>query len=128
MKTKPELLQSLYEAVQALRRCDVLDSDFPARLRTVDAIMSAVPNAPRAFPPERFAAEVAAELAMARQKHPGLTHSAHEGYAIMLEEVEEAWEEVMKNSQTRNPYRLRAELVQVAAMAQRMAEDLKLGE
>lgn len=75
-----------------------------------------------------FAADVALELASARAKHPGTTHSAHEGYAVMLEEVDEVWDEVKKNSKRRDHKKMYEELVQVAAMAQRMAEDLNLGE
>lgn len=73
-----------------------------------------------------FADEVQAELARARSKFPRKQASAHEGYAVMAEEVDEVWDEVKKNSSRRDHKKMRAELVQVAAMAQRMAEDLSL--
>lgn len=70
-----------------------------------------------------FAIRVRAELLRARMKHPRGMNSAHEGYAVLLEEVDEVKDEVFHGKDKR---KLRAELVQVAAMAQRMAEDLGL--
>lgn len=67
--------------------------------------------------------DVASELFKARSKHPMQMHSAHEGFAILLEEVDEVKQEVFHGH---DRAKLRAELVQVAAMAQRMIEDLKL--
>jgi hypothetical protein len=46
--------------------------------------------------------------------------SAHEGYAIILEEVEELWAEVMSN----NLPNARKEALQVAAMAVRFLVDI----
>lgn len=63
------------------------------------------------------------ELARARGKHPRPCHSRHEGFAVLLEEVEEVKEAVFRNHSDED---LVAELVQVAAMAIRMAEDLGL--
>lgn len=74
-----------------------------------------------------FVDDVMIELQRARYKHPGKQHSAHEGYAVLLEEVDEVWDEVKKNSKRRDRKKMYEELVQVAAMAQRMAEDLNLG-
>ena len=65
---------------------------------------------------------VTIELARARSKHTDI-HSLHEGYSVLLEEVDELWEEVKKRREKRNQKALRMELVQIAAMAQRMAED-----
>lgn len=69
---------------------------------------------------------VADELTSARKKHPGKQNSFHEGYGVLLEEVDEFWDEVKKRSSKRIPAKVLAELVQVAAMAQRTAEDLGL--
>lgn len=70
---------------------------------------------------------VAAELARARQKFPA-HHSDHEAYAVLLEEVEEAWAEVKRHKglgrETEEASRMLSELVQIGAMAQRWAEDL----
>lgn len=62
------------------------------------------------------------EIESARIKHPTPIHSPHEGYAILLEEVREVEKEVFWGERKG----LKAELIQVAAMAQRMAEDCKL--
>ena len=47
----------------------------------------------------------------------GLFHSAHEGYAVILEEMDELWEHVKTNSKHRNWEEMRKEAMQVAAMA-----------
>ena len=55
----------------------------------------------------------------------GTFHNAHEGYAVLLEEVDELWENVKLN-QIRNPDRkakMRREAIQVAAMAIRFIFD-----
>lgn len=75
--------------------------------------------------PTKFQQEVAAELAQAREDHAPM-NSAHEGWAVLLEEVEEVWEEVRKKRKKRSKKKLRAELIQVASTAQRMIEDLGL--
>jgi vacuolar-type H+-ATPase catalytic subunit A/Vma1 len=63
------------------------------------------------------------EIEAARTNHNPI-NSAHEGYSVILEELEEFWEEVRKKRSARTPDRMVAELVQVAAMAQRTAEDV----
>jgi len=64
------------------------------------------------------------ELERARNKHHGTQHSLHEGYAVILEEVDEFWDIV--KSQRPDPVHAIEELVQIAAMCQRTAEDLLL--
>lgn len=71
----------------------------------------------------KFSGRVAYELMFARAKHAKPMNSAHEGYAVLLEEVEEVKDEVFHGKDKQH---LLEELIQVAAMAQRMAEDLKL--
>ena len=56
--------------------------------------------------------EVTAELDYAYAKH-GDFQSSHEGYAVILEELDEAWEEIKRNDKGR----AREEMIQVAAMA-----------
>lgn len=63
-------------------------------------------------------------LAKARAKHPTGIRSGHEGYAVILEELDEVKAEVWKNEPDRAA--LRKELTHVAAMAIRMIEDLGL--
>ena len=65
------------------------------------------------------------ELMTAREKHTPLA-SAHEAYAVILEELDEFWEEVRKKRSNRIRITMREELVQVAAMAFRALGDLHL--
>ena len=46
-------------------------------------------------------------------------HSAHEGYAVLLEEVDELWDEVKLNQKKRSVQKMGDEALQVAAMALR---------
>jgi hypothetical protein len=72
---------------------------------------------------EKFKKDVAEEVESARSKHPPI-QSIHEGYAILLEEVDEFWAEVKKKTKERDPKKMYKELVQVGAMAQRIVEDV----
>lgn len=65
------------------------------------------------------------ELERARDKNPKIV-SLHAAYAIILEELDEVWEEVKKKPGERSEALLVEELVQVAAMCQRAVEDLGL--
>lgn len=62
--------------------------------------------------------EVLEELAKARKRFPPM-QSAHEGWAILKEEVDELWEEVRGNKRDMSTYlaACRKEAVQCAAMA-----------
>lgn len=64
--------------------------------------------------------EIAAELARATCLH-GPMRSEHEGYAVLLEEVHEAWDEIRAN----NTDRALEEMVQVGAMAVRFIIDIR---
>ena len=46
-------------------------------------------------------------------------HSAHEGYAVLLEEVDELWDEIKGNKKPGAYERMRKEAIQVGAMALR---------
>lgn len=61
------------------------------------------------------------ELRRAMGKHPEF-NSAHEGYAVILEELDELWTEVMKRE--KSSHALREEAIQVAAMAIRFVIDI----
>lgn len=63
------------------------------------------------------------ELERAMQMHAPL-NSAHEAYAVILEELDEFWEEVRKKREDRDATAMRKELTQVAAMACRAIHDL----
>jgi hypothetical protein len=60
------------------------------------------------------------ELLNAMNLHPTF-YSAHHGYAVLKEEVDEAWDEIKRN----DPKRAREEMIQVAAMAIRFLHDLE---
>lgn len=65
--------------------------------------------------------EAAEELGEARMEH-GPMHSAHEGYAVILEELGELWDEI--KAKVQDNAKMRKEAIQVAAMALRFVEDV----
>lgn len=68
--------------------------------------------------------EVAEETGRAETKHAPM-NSAHEGWAVILEEVEELKAEVFKGGSTpRDPVAMRKEAIEVAAMAVRFIRDV----
>lgn len=69
-----------------------------------------------------FLEEVAEELKVARTKHTPIA-SLHEGYAVILEEMDEFKEEVWKRLSKRDRENMWLELKQIAAMCARTAED-----
>jgi hypothetical protein len=74
--------------------------------------------------PYTLAAEQAlAEASTAAAKWPPF-NSAHEGFAVLLEEVDELKAHVWTNQKKRNLDEMRAEAIQVAAMAIRFAVDV----
>lgn len=60
--------------------------------------------------------DICKELQSSMIVHP-LFNSAHEGYGIILEELDELWDEVKKKKSMRDVKNMRDEAVQVAAMA-----------
>jgi hypothetical protein len=54
----------------------------------------------------------------------GRLNSCHEGYAVLLEEVDELWEEVRKKRAERSKERMFAECKQIAAVAMRFMIEL----
>lgn len=67
------------------------------------------------------------ELTRAREKHPPIV-SLHAAYSIILEELEEFWDQVKRKEALRDVPVMVEELTQIAAMCQRTFEDLKLHE
>lgn len=69
-----------------------------------------------------FMGKIREEYERAIQKNP-VFYSHHEGYAILLEEVQELWDEI-KNDKVDNKQarieRIRLEAIQVGAMALKM--------
>ena len=66
-------------------------------------------------------AAIRAEVDRARAKYPEF-NSFHEGYAVLLEEVDELWDEVKRRDVDLN--KMRTETLQVAAMAVRFLVEL----
>lgn len=66
---------------------------------------------------------VKSELARATLVN-GAFNSAHEGYAVLLEEVDELWDEVKKKSVRRDYEVMEEECIQIAAMAVRFVVDV----
>ena len=69
--------------------------------------------------------DIAVEVAAAQASHVPM-HSLHEGYAVILEEMDELKAEVWKNPR-KHPDRnnqARKEAIQVAAMAVRLLHDV----
>lgn len=66
--------------------------------------------------------EVDHEIVAAERLFPAM-RNVHEGYAVLLEEVDEFWEHVKTNHKHRDTARMRKELIQVAAMALRVIKD-----
>jgi len=71
----------------------------------------------------QLANEVATEVHEASEKHKAY-NSVHEAYGVLMEEVEEFWEEVKKKSENRSKDNMRKELLQVAAVCLRTIHDL----
>lgn len=70
-----------------------------------------------------FLASVGHEVLRAQDKYPPF-NSAHEGYAVLLEEVDELWQEVKRKQSERDPNAMMTEAIQVAAMAARFAIEI----
>lgn len=67
---------------------------------------------------------IANEVRRAKAKHPGNFCNPHHGYAVLLEEVDELWDEVKKNSKTFDILKAKEEAIQIAAMAVRFVTEL----
>ena len=70
---------------------------------------------------DRLLGDVKWSLQQAIKKHAPM-HSVHEGYAVILEEVDELWDEVKR--QTIDDGAMRKEALHVAAMAVRFLLDI----
>jgi hypothetical protein len=71
---------------------------------------------------EYILSAVANELETAVKRYGPMT-SPHEAYAVILEEVDEYWDEVKLKPNVRDKQRMKKELIQVAAMACRAIMD-----
>ncbi len=73
--------------------------------------------------PTSLLEEVDREYLRATQIH-GAFNSAHEGYAVILEELEELWDEIKKRKEGRDIEKMQKEAIQIAAMAVRFVTDI----
>lgn len=71
----------------------------------------------------RVAVDVEGELSRAVAAYASM-NSAHEGWAVISEELDELWDEVRVKDGQRNVARMRQEAIQVAAMAIRFVIDV----
>lgn len=69
-----------------------------------------------------FAIKVRDELSKALENY-GPVHSAHEGYAVLLEEVDELWEIVRQHPLNRDIEAMKKECIQISAMAYKIYND-----
>ena len=65
------------------------------------------------------------ELRKAIFNFPKPFNSSHEGYAVLLEEVDELWHEIKNDKQEGSIQRQREEVVQVGAMAAKFLMQIK---
>jgi NTP pyrophosphatase (non-canonical NTP hydrolase) len=73
----------------------------------------------------RIAAEEALrEVLRAKSLFPDKFVNQHEGYAVILEELDELWDEVKKNQRNYDLAAQRKEVIQCAAMCLRFAAEL----
>lgn len=66
---------------------------------------------------------VGEELSRALKNFPTF-NSEHEGYAVILEEMDELWDEIKVNQKHRDIFKIRKEAIQVAAMSIRFLMNL----
>ncbi len=70
----------------------------------------------------RIADDIREEVCLSMSLHNPL-NSDHEAYSVIMEEIEEYWEEVKKKRAERNRDNMRKELIQIAAMCIRTIVD-----
>ena len=74
-------------------------------------------------PANEAAHEALTELKQAQENWPAF-NSAHEGFGVLAEEVDELWAHVKTNQKRRDLAAMRKEAIQVAAMALRFAVEI----
>lgn len=67
--------------------------------------------------------DISDEVDRAQAKYPTFA-SSHEGYAVILEELDELWDLVKANKGVKGSPEMTQECIQIAAMAVRFIEDL----
>lgn len=72
---------------------------------------------------ELIVKEVVEEVENATKLWPPM-NSAHEAWGVLMEEIDELWDHVKTKQKNRDLDAMRAECIQVAAMAIRFANDI----
>ena len=67
--------------------------------------------------------EIEGELTRAVEAYPAF-NSAHEGFSVLNEEVDELWDHVRVKPKNRDAEAMQQEAIQIAAMALRFAYDV----
>jgi len=73
--------------------------------------------------PEDAVEAIVLEYGRATQLN-GVFPNAHCGYAVILEELDELWDQIRKKARDRDPEEMRREAAQIGAMALRFMVDL----
>jgi NTP pyrophosphatase (non-canonical NTP hydrolase) len=68
--------------------------------------------------------EIEVEVLRAKKLFPTNFHNQHEAYAVILEEVDELWDEIKKNQKNYDLKAQRKEATQAAAMLVRLLVEL----
>lgn len=72
---------------------------------------------------EEIQLAVNVEICLSKDKHKPF-NSSHEGYGVLLEELDEVWEEIKESKSYTLSKEAKQELIQVAAVAMRMINEL----
>lgn len=72
---------------------------------------------------QRFLDAIRDENVAVYKRH-GIFHGAHEGWAVIYEELDELWDEVRRKRSARDQDNMYRECVQIAAMAMKFALEL----
>ena len=102
---------------------DALDEGYRERWRVVADAALTFAAARVAEERAGLAGEAASELERARSMFPAF-NGPHEGYAVILEELDELWDEVKASKPGADRAAMRKEAIQVAAMALRFVHDV----
>jgi hypothetical protein len=90
---------------------------------SIDAALLAVKLESLSTPRAQILADIGGEVASAKSLYNNF-HSLHEGYGVLLEEVDELWDMIKASKLIKADDRMKAEAIQIAAMAVRFIEDL----
>lgn len=91
----------------------------------VETVELAKPYSPRTDSEFEYVGHLVIEQARSVTELHGKFASPHEVYGVLCEELDEFFEEVRKRRTERDPQRMRAELIDIAAAALRAAAEIR---